>query len=163
MTQPPDATRDEALWRALVDREKAFYAARAAFMSGATDRVAVLRSALRSAAERGTALRVLPLLPVAERQALFDDLVRLASVGHADVQLVRDAILSLPRDWTLTRLEAAAEPLLQDGTDEEYRRLLELYVQIDPTLTRQLAARAVRHTDEHVREAGEDFLARLGA
>src|SRR6266516_3011384 len=88
MTQPPEIARDEALWRALVDRERGFYAARADFMSGAADRVAVLRSALRSVAERGTALRVLPILPLAERQALFEDLVRLASVGHADVQLV---------------------------------------------------------------------------
>jgi len=163
MTPPPEVADDQALWRALVDRENAFYSARAAFMSGAAGRVAVLRSALRSAAERGTALRVVSILPVAERQALFDDLVRLASVGHADVQLVRDAILSLPPDWALARLEAAAEPLLRDGTDEEYRRLLELYIEMDPAVTRRLAHRAAQHADPHVREAGEDFLARLGA
>jgi len=163
VTQPAEIGPDEVLWRALVDREKGFYAARAGFMSGAADRVAVLRSALRSVAERGTALRVLPILPLAERQALFEDLVRLASVGHADVQLVRDAIDSLPREWTVARLEGAAEPLLHDATDEEYRRLLELYVAMDDGITRRLAERASQHPDEHVREAGHDFLARLSA
>ncbi len=158
-----DDEHDRALWAAVVESKGRFTATRAAFMTGATDRVAVVRAALGTASQRGTALRVLRLFSVAERQDLFDELVRLASVGHADVALSREAILSLPRDWVLANVDAHAEPLLRDGTDEEYRRLLELYVLLDPDLTRRLATRAAAHHDEDVREAGEDFLERLGA
>lgn len=163
MTRTGKTVGDDVLWSALVNHENAFFAARAAFMSGAADRISVLRSALLSVAERGAALRLLKALPVTERQALFEELISLASVGHGDVHLVRAAICSIPVDWTLSRVEAAAEPLLRNGTYEEYRRLLELYIELDPALTRRLAERATRHADADIREAGEDFLARLGA
>ena len=55
-------------------------------------------------------------------------------------------------------MEALAEPLLADGTDDEYRRFLELYSELDNDLARKLAQRAAQHIDLHVREAGEDFL-----
>ena len=158
-----DAEQDRALWTAVVEGEGRFTAARAAFMTEASDRVAVVRAALGTASQRGTALRVLRLFTVAERQDLFDELVRLASVGHADVALSREAILALPRDWVLANLDAHAEPVLRVGTYEEYRRLLELYVRLDPDLTRRLATRAAAHHDDDIREAGEDFLERLGA
>ena len=47
--------------------------------------------------------------------------------------------------------------MLADGTDEEYRRLLELYINIDDHLTEKLVKRALQHEDEDIREAGEDF------
>ena len=50
-----------------------------------------------------------------------------------------------------------AEPLLQDGTDEEYRRLLELYIDIDRELTQRLAGRALQHDEPDIHEVGEDF------
>jgi hypothetical protein len=107
---------------------------------------------------------VLPYLNLADRQALFPDLVWLASWGHGLVQNARDAILSLPRGWVLARIEAIAEPLLAqssaEGQFEEYRRMLELYQQLgDPDLVRRLAHRAAQHPDEDVIEAGHDFLA----
>ncbi len=159
----PDAERDRVLWTAVVESEGRFTGARAAFITGAADRLAVVHAALGMVPQRGTALRLLPSLSVAERQALFGELVRLASVGHADIELVRQAILSLPRDWVVANVEARAEPLLRGGTDEEYRRLLELYVQLDRDLARRLATRAAGHDDADIREAGEDFLEHLQA
>jgi hypothetical protein len=44
---------------------------------------------------------------------------------------------------------------------EEYRRLLELYIQIDTDITKRLALRASLSNIEDIREAGEDFLALL--
>jgi hypothetical protein len=81
--------------------------------------------------------------------------------------MVRSAIKALPRDWVLARIEAAAEPLLIASTEqfqyEEFRRLLELYEQLgNEELLARLAQRALEHDDEDVREAGQDFLARLG-
>lgn len=152
---------DDALWAAVVAAEGRFVAARAAFVTGSGDRVGVLRRALGTAAQRGTALRLLPFCPPAERQQLFSELFALCSVGHADVLLCREAVLALPRQWVLDRIEPAAKNLLAVGGAEEYRRLLELYAELDDDLTRRLAERAVRHGDPDVREAGTDFLRRL--
>jgi hypothetical protein len=71
--------------------------------------------------------------------------------------LCREAILSLPKTWLLANIEKSAEGLLADGTDEEYRRLLELYIKIDDRLTEKLVKRALQHEDADIREAGEDF------
>ncbi|WP_254174517.1 hypothetical protein [Planktothrix pseudagardhii] len=57
----------------------------------------------------------------------------------------------------MNNIENAAEEVLADGTDEEYRRLLELYINIDDHLTERLVKRALSHEDEDIREAGEDF------
>ena len=94
---------------------------------------------------------------IEERQSLLEALVDLASVAHSDIELVRQAILSLPKTWLLENLEKSAELLLKNGTDEEYRRLLELYFEIDNSLTERLAKRALQHDDPDIREAGEDF------
>jgi hypothetical protein len=103
-------------------------------------------------------LRLISYLSLEERQQLFDDLVALATVGHADIVLCRQAILSLPRDWVVANIENVAEPFLKSGTYEEYRRLLELYSILHPDLAQKLAARAASNTDPDIREAGEDFI-----
>jgi hypothetical protein len=104
---------------------------------------------------------LLPHLRPEERQALFAPLLALAAVGHADISLVRQAILTLPRDWLLAGIEAAVEPLLDAEPDEAYRRFLELYWLLDADLTRRLAQRAAAHPNLEAQEAGRDFLARL--
>lgn len=87
---------------------------------------------------------------------MLNALVDLASISHSDIELGRQGILSLPKTWLLENIEKIAEPLLKNGTDEEYRRLLELYIQIDRELTERLAKRA-QHEDSDIREVGEDF------
>jgi len=149
------------LWRAVWQSERAFVQARIAFLSGAADRLDELRSALRDPAQRGAALRVCSYLSADERKQLFGDLLGIASVAHADIGLCREVIRSLPKDWLLTTIEGAAEPLLQTDAREHYRRLLELYWELDAGLVHALATRALASEDEEVREAGEDFLARL--
>jgi len=93
-----------------------------------------------------------------ERQALFSEWVYLASWAHGAVQFARDMIASLPRPWVVAHLEQEAEPYLQSGTDEEYRRFLELFSGIDTELAQRLARRAALHSNPEIREAGEDFL-----
>jgi hypothetical protein len=149
------------LWRMVCETESAFYDARIAFVQGVDDRVAVIRSALGRPTERGTALRLLLVLSSAEREALLDELVEVASVGHSDVQLCRDVILSLPREGLVEKLAPIIERLLQSAGDEEHRRLLELAFALDAGLTRQIAERAARSNDLGTREAGEDFLENL--
>jgi hypothetical protein len=145
------------LWRSLVSKELAYIQSRQEFLSGCTDRVAAIQKGLQNPGERGTALRLFFYLSLPERQILLDELVELASVGHSDIELCREAILSLPKTWLLANIEKSAEGLLADGTDEEYRRLLELYIKIDDRLTEKLVKRALQHEDADIREAGEDF------
>lgn len=150
-------SRDDAVWRTLVESHLAFAAAGKEFLSDGVDRVALMRAALRGP-DRLTALYVAPHLDKRELAELFDELVSLASFSHGGVQAARDLIASLPRDWVLANVERAAEPLLREGDEDEYRRLLELFAGLDAELTQRLARRAAASDDPHVREAGEDFL-----
>lgn len=145
-------------WSRLVQSHKAFSDASREFLTGSFDRVTLIRNAL-GGHDKHTAIYVLKSLKQSELQELFDVLVFHASYSHGAIGSIRNAILSLPRDWVLTRIDEVAEPLLADGTYDEYRRLLELYALLDPALTRRLAERAARNPDPDIREAGEDFLA----
>jgi hypothetical protein len=149
--------QDIEVWQRLVESEKEYYAASHAFLKGDVDRVSLMREKLMSR-EKNTAYYFLPYLNKDELLQLFDVLVPLASTAHSNIKRVRDAILALPHDWVIKNIETLAEPLLADGTDDEYRRFLELYSELDNDLDRKLAQRAAQHIDLHVREAGEDFL-----
>jgi hypothetical protein len=158
MTLP--AATDDALWQELVEKDLAFNRASRAFLTEAANRAAVLRDALRGP-DRGTALFVAPCLKIEELKELFGPLVFLASFSHGSIGAVRDLIRSLPREWVLERIEQEAEPLLREGTYDEYRRFLELYEELGaPDLVRRLALRAAAHADPDVREAGEDYLSK---
>jgi hypothetical protein len=131
------------------------------------DRVALVKTVLRGDLrtpgwnDRATALYVAQWLVQGELQCLFDELIALARASHGPLGYVRDLILSLPKDWVLARIGAAAEPYLRDGTEEDYRRFLELYDLLDRDLTLTLARRAGGHADPEVREAGEEYLEAL--
>lgn len=150
------------LWRRLVASHRALASVLQEFLAGGTQRVPVLREALRGG-DRNTALYLAPSLPAPDRMELFPEWVFLASWGHGAIQVARDLIRSLPRDWVLARIEGEAEPFLRDGGDEEYRRFLELYELLDRDLALRLARRAAAHADPDVREAGEEFLDKLRA
>lgn len=146
------------LWRKLFESEIAYIESRQEFLNHSINRVEIIGKALYKPTERGTALRLMEFFPIEERQILFADLVNLASVSHSDIELARKVILSLPKTWLLANIENTADPLLKDGTDEEYKRLLELYIQIDEELTQKLAKQALKHPDIDIQEVGEDFL-----
>ncbi|MBD2771572.1 hypothetical protein [Iningainema tapete] len=143
-------------WHQLIDQEKAMHATRQNFLN-CQSRVDLIRKALQNPGERVTALQILNYLTLKERQSLFDELIKLASVGNSDIELVRSAILSFDKIWLLDNIENHTESLLENGTDEEYRRLLELYIQIDDGLTQRLVMKALQQSDIQIQEAGEDF------
>jgi hypothetical protein len=149
-------------WHRLVASHQAFAGALQEFLAEGAERVAVLREALRGS-DRNTALYVAAALTLSERMDLFPEWVFLASWTHGAIQAARDVILSLPREWVRARIEREAEPFLRDGTDDEYRRFLELYAVLDRELALTLARRAAVHADPDIRAAGEDFLDKLGA
>lgn len=156
MTETKYYQKDTDLWRQLINQEKAYLETQKNFLN-TPSRVELLRKALQNPAERATALKLINYLTDAERQSLFDELIKLVSVGHSDIELVRHAILSFDRVWLLNNIENQAESVLSNGTDEEYRRLLELYVQLDNKLAQRLVANALQHPDIDIQEVGADF------
>ena len=137
--QPPE--NDTELWHKVFEKEIAYIQSRQDFINNCTDRIALIKKALQNPTERGTALRLIVYLKLEERQRLFDALVDLASVSHSDIELCRKAILSLPKTWVLANIERSAESLLQDVTDQEHRRVLQLYIHIDRELTQRVGIR----------------------
>lgn len=153
--------KDGVLWRHLVESHRAFAMASQEFLAQGVNRVKLIRSALRSK-DRITAIYMLNCLPVPEIEQIFDELIFQASFSHGAIDTIRKAILSLPRAWVVANIRAVAEPLLQSGTGDEYRRLLELYIELDHELACELATRAANQSDPDIQEAGEDFLQILG-
>src|SRR2546430_2790677 len=83
------------------------------------------------------------LLPVEDLMELLPFLLSHAESIHGYLWAFRSMILRIPGDWLSKHIEEAAEPFLQSGDDGTYRRFLELYLDIDPTLVRRLAKRAL--------------------
>jgi hypothetical protein len=152
--------KDIEVWQQLVESHNKFALASKAFLLGDIDRVSLMKQALYDQ-NRATAFYFLRYLKQEELIQLFDILVPLASTGHGSVSTVREAILSLPRDWVIKNIEQLAEPLLAAGTYDEYRRFLELYFELDKDLALKLAQRAVEHSDYDIKEVGEDYLEML--
>jgi hypothetical protein len=147
-------------WQRLVKAHIEFCQAMTEFFSNKDAAVDCLRRSLRGN-DRMTAIAMVKKLRPDDILLLFNELVFLASFSHGSIQSVRDIILSLPRDWVLSNIESSVEPLLSNGTYDEYRRFLELYSQLDRNLTLKLARRAFEYSDEDIREAGEEYLESL--
>lgn len=151
---------DQQIWTSLVEAFESYLKAEKEFFSSDVNRVQILKSALRGR-DRLTALHLLRYINSQELLQLFDELVFLASFAHGGVKIVREIIESLPRSWVLENIETAAEPYLQNGSDDQYRRFLELYIGLDKEFARKLALRAKQSSDFDIREAGDDFLQKL--
>lgn len=111
-------------------------------------------------------LERVPLRQPEESQAILAHLLELACQcqNMSNIQTGRYGIITLPKAWAISHVEAAAEPVLAAGGGWEYRRLLELYLRLDEALFRRLVARTANSDDREVREvreAGEDMLAQL--
>ena len=149
-------------WDKYVVAERSLFEARARLLDvGESLLVGQLGKALRSASQRGTALRLLLTLDDRFRIGLLDDLLDLASTGHADIALVRQVIQSVPPGFLDGRLSDAIDARLVDGNDEEFRRFAELLQLLgrDAELA-HLVARAMASPDHDVREVGVDFSSR---
>jgi hypothetical protein len=91
---------------------------------------------------------------------MADRLVDQASVGHSDIQLVRDVLARIDRPWLLSHIEEFAAHPLQDGDYEDYTRIAELYVQLEAhDALARLLERCRRHASEDVREIADDLVA----
>lgn len=145
------------IWQGLVHHYKKLNLALARFLFDEANRIPILREALKTG-DRAAAIYVASHLKTAELMELFEEFVFLASFSHGGLAPVRQVILSLPRDWVLSRIENVVSPLIERGTYDEYRRFLELYSDLNHQLALNLANKAAQHSDEDIREAGKDFI-----
>ena len=158
----PQLPNDQAVWNHLVEHYTALQGAVQVFLSTDIDRVAVIRLALQRG-EIPAVLYIAPFMAEAELMQLFPEWVDLVSNAHRHIAAGRDIIRALPRPWIVANIEAIAAPFLQQGSEDEYRRLLELYSTLDRDLTWRLIHQALQHEDREIREAGEDFRKKMQA
>ena len=148
---------DQSLWIEISSSYKQLLLALQDFLSEGFDRIGLIKPRLRGK-DRNTAIFLLTYLSENELIQLFDDLIFLSSFSHRSIKIIRDIIASLPRTWVLSEIEKTAEPILSEGDYGEFRRFLELYIELDYSLTLRLAKRAKQNDDPDIKEAGEDFL-----
>jgi hypothetical protein len=158
MSDNASSTND--LWRIIASHYDALQRSVVTFLSTDIDRVGMIRLALRNG-DLPAVLYVAQFLRESELKELFPEWVDLVSQAHRYIAQARNVMHSLPRDWVIANIEGVAEPILQNGTEDEYRRFLEMYRELDPNLTLRLAQRAVQSQDTEIKEAGRDFLESL--
>lgn len=158
-------SEDEVAWNQIVAEEQSYIKAAFPLLARIHNIDQILVQALERPDHRGTALRLL-LIVVAEdlKKRVFPELVALASVGHADIELCRKVILTIERPWVLKHLDQYMQPILLGGGDEEFRRLAELLERLEGHGGMMLACLvelALVNKDPHVHEVGEDFSMRI--
>jgi hypothetical protein len=147
--------RDAQLWKAFRDAEAAMMSSRSALVQDASELDALLDDALGGVSDRGTALRLLELLPETRSRPHLARLVEQASVGHAEIGAVRSAILRIDRAWTVENIDRYVIDVLNG--EEEYRRFAELYAQLDESLLAKHLGRCAAHDNAEVREIADDY------
>ncbi len=153
---------EERLWQDVVEAHHAFSSALRELFSKANDPIQIIKRELLGP-QRTTALYIVKSLDLKGIRDCVRELVFLSSFAHGGIDTARAALLRLPREYLVGNIPAISEQILQSGTWDEYRRMLELYETFDMDLTLRLARRAARNADPDIREAGMDFLTKLGA
>ena len=137
---------------------KDLYRVQSELLKSNIDIVAIIQRALETVADRGAALRLLLELDESVRREVVPTLVDVASVGHQDIQLVRDIILSLNRDWLLEHLPNEVQRILEQAIEyEEYRRLAELLETVRSPYLVELVQKAAQSSDIDILEVAQDF------
>lgn len=161
MTPAQVEAQGEMLWQQLIQADKQYFVARMQLLQAmrtGLDIVSLMRRALDNPLERGPALRLLLNLEEAARRELFPSLIRLASIGHADIQLVREVIFSLDSQWLAEHIPDEIERVLQrSATYEEFRRFAELLRTIHSPYLMVLLEKAAASDDPDIREVVGDF------
>ncbi len=102
-------------------------------------------------------------LEFAQGQEILSEFIELACQCQniRNIELGRAGIWMLPKKWVLEYIEKVAEPMLQQGDEWEYLRLIEVYWHIDRSLVKRLAMRCLDCDDSEIQELGKECLAEL--
>jgi hypothetical protein len=150
---------DEQLWTDLVEADRNLIGRRVLFFNQAHNAVDILRRALLDVAERGTALRYLEAVHRQDlRRAVLPELLSLAAVTHSDTVLARSVIATLKNEpWFASEVKRLVQPILAQGSDEEYRRIAELYAETNPELLDQHLQACAESNDPEIIEIARDY------
>jgi hypothetical protein len=154
-------SEDGQLWMRFHAADTSLNDARMALLQGAVDIAAIIATALSRASERGSALRLLLTLPEVQSRKHLHELVGLASVGHSDIGLTRSVLGRIDRAWLSEQITSHVDAILNNGTDEEYRRIAELYQELDLDLLKAHLALCAKHRNPAVQEVAADFNGKL--
>ena len=80
------------------------------------------------------------------------------SQNSRNIQLGRDGLKSIPRDWLLSNIEKETKACLNLEDEWEFRRLTEIYFDLDIGLAKKLAQVGLQSENEEVVEAAKDLL-----
>jgi hypothetical protein len=152
--------KQNEIWERVTTSYQMYSQALQEFLGKDIDRVSILKKAL-TGKDRFSAMHIVPYLKQSEQLQLFNELIFLSSFSHGAVETVRKIILAMPKEWVINNIELIAEPIIENGSYDEYRRLLELYTEIDHDIAEKLAKRAAIHDDPDIKEAGEEFINKL--
>ncbi|ETX01310.1 hypothetical protein [Candidatus Entotheonella palauensis] len=149
---------DEELWDELCEAQHVLDAARYRFFQCAKNKILILRRTLQGADTR-TALEYLKWSVDDDiKKSLLPELVQLASVAHGNLLLCREVVLGIQdRAWLIGHITPLVQEILADGGEENYRRVAELYAELDEELFLQHLQRCQIHPDLDVREIPIDF------
>jgi hypothetical protein len=148
----------EKAWRRYQEAEDAYFTARKRLLE--TDHEPIVRRALRTAAGRGTALRLLAGWPPERLMDYFDALLPVAIGTHGDLALVRRMLARLDPGWLYSNLTPFVEQVISSPASgwEEFRRLAELLDALGQTqLLETVVKAAAASPDEDIRDVAEDF------
>jgi hypothetical protein len=106
---------------------------------------------------------MVPNLDEGTASQLLSHLLELACRAQhvGNIQIGRQYLQAIPRAWLLDHIEPLAEGLIASGDDWEFRRLLELYEMLDVKLLKALVSRGQSSGHELVREAAQEFAAKV--
>ena len=77
------------------------------------------------------------------------------------ITIGRVAISEMPKEWVINHIEGIAKENINLDDDWEYRRLAELFLQLDKKLVQRLVNLGLNSSNPDVQEAAKDFSATL--
>lgn len=147
------------MWEELVRAESAFYRARQQYVQNRGGSTEEIRQALSDPVQRGTALRLLKVLPEDVPRQVISELLDAASFASGDITTAREVIRSINGAWLHDALPRELDRILdpKTATDEEFRRLAELLIEVAPDLLGGLVEKARLNPDPDIQEVARDF------
>ena len=79
------------------------------------------------------------------------------SSNTGNITLGRNGLKSIPRSWLLSNIEKEAQLILDMDDEWEYRRLAEVYFELDVDLAKKLAQLGQESKNEEVVDAATDL------
>jgi hypothetical protein len=160
----PSTEDSRRLWESLIAAHNKYISIRMKLFASGADIVTLVKSGLLKPSERHEALTIAGLLNEPRKREAFAELVWTASWDNGSVQMARQVIDTIDRDWVLEHLPAVVQPVLDraDGAHphsdrQEYGHMIDLLARYGSPYLDEVLARALAHPDADVREYAEDF------